>query len=394
MHYLIKNVDIVCSTEIIKNGYIEIKNDLIYKIYPNNSNNKVTEKYDFIIDGAGDYIVPGFIDIHTHGALGYDAMDATSEALEMISKYHYLNGVTGYLATTMTSSSELINKALRNAKEFMRGQNKDEGKAEILGVYLEGPYFCTEKKGAQPESDLRNPSIEEMNGFLETAGNIVKVVSLAPELPKSSEFISFLKSKGINIALGHTNAKYDEAKQAIDIGATIATHMFNGMRSFNHREPGVIGAVLTDDRIYTELICDMIHLHKASIDLTVKSKSFDKVILISDSIRATGVPDGEYELAGQKIISKAGVVLLEDNTLAGSTLNIHKAVKNILSTFDYPINEVVNMASLNPAKAIGMDDKFGSVSVGKIANLLFLNKTFDITSSIFYGKLDSNKMRI
>lgn len=376
---LIKNINIITPYEVLKGYGVLIKNGKIIDIdLEENFENKDYK----VIDGEGHYLSPGFIDIHNHGNSGFDIMDSTEEALDEISKYHISNGVTAYLGTIITSSYEDIVKAIKNINDY---ENKSE-RANIIGIHLEGPFFNSMKKGAQPEKHIKEPNLEEIKSILNVSRDNIKMVSLAPELTGALDIVKYLKEKNIAVAMAHTNATFDEAKKAIEYGATVATHLYNGMRSFTHREPGVVGACLDDSRVYTEIIYDRIHLHDITVRLALKSKGYNKIILVSDAMRAAGLPDGEYELGKQKVNVSNGAARLETGSLAGSTLNLRTAVYNMVNFLDVPIHEAVKMASLNPAKAINVENELGSIEVGKKADLIIFDKDINIKKIILDGK--------
>lgn len=215
----------------------------------------------------------------------------------------------------------------------------------------------------------------------------IKMVSIAPELKGALPIISYLKSNNVVVAMAHSNATYEEAKKGIYEGISVATHLFNGMRSFSHREPGIVGAALTDERVYCELIYDTIHLHDISVEIAMKMKGIEKIVLVSDAMRAAGIKDGEYELGGQRVFVRKGVAKLENGTLAGSTLNLRKAVHNMVSRMNLPIHKAVSMASINPAKAININDRKGSLEVGKDADMIIFDRNINILASILGGNL-------
>jgi len=389
MRILIKNAKVITPYEILNEHAVSIYNNKIENI--GHQKDFDERDYEKIIDADGKYLSPGFIDIHNHGNSGYDTMDATFEAMESISRFHIKNGVTGFLATTMTLPLKEIEKAIKNVVdyiEFQRNEDKDKMKgSQVLGIYLEGPYFSQEKKGAQDPKYLRNPEVKELEEFLNISRGNIKVVPLAPELPGALEAIRYLKSKGITTSVGHSNATFAQTKTAINNGITLATHLYNGMRSFSHREPGVIGAVLTDERVYCEMICDGIHLHKASMEIAVKMKSKDKIVLISDAMMAAGLEDGEYQLGGRKVFVKNGEVRLPGGGLAGSTLTLNRAVYNMVDLVNIPLQDAVRMASLNPAKAIGVDDRKGSIEIGKDADLIIFDENINISTVMVMGNV-------
>ena len=254
-----------------------------------------------------------------------------------------------------------------------------------MGIHLEGPFFHLEKKGAQPEEYIKLPDLNNIQELLEIAKGKLIMVSLAPELKGSIEVIEKLKANNVAVAMAHTNATFESAQEGIDSGITIATHLYNGMRSFNHREPGVIGASLLDNRVYCELIYDRIHLHDVAAKMALRMKGYDKIVLVSDAMMAAGLGDGEYLLGNQKVFVKDGAAKLASGSLAGSTLNLKQAVYNMVKFLEVPIHEAVKMASLNPAKAINRGRELGSIRVGKRADLIIFDENLDIKHTISGG---------
>lgn len=381
MSILLRNIKIITPSEVLIGYEVLVKQGKITKI--DMQENMQNIEVDEIIDGKGQYLSPGFIDIHNHGNSGYDFMDSTKEAIDSIGKYHLQNGVTSYLGTVLTQSYENIIEAVKNIANY---ENK-ENSSQILGIHLEGPFFSHSKKGAQPDKFIRDPDISFIKELIKISDNKLKMVSIAPEKDGSLELIRYLKEKNVEVSMAHSNATYEESMKGINNGATISTHLYNGMRSFNHREPGIIGASLTDDRVYCELICDRIHLHDAAIKLALKAKGADKIILVSDAMRAAGLKDGEFELGGQKVMVINGEARLSDGSLAGSTLNLYKAVYNMVKFLHVPIHEAVKMASLSPARAIGVHGNKGSIEVGKDADMLLLDDNVNISCVIKGGNV-------
>ncbi|MDD4569135.1 MAG: N-acetylglucosamine-6-phosphate deacetylase [Tepidanaerobacteraceae bacterium] len=388
MRLLIKNANIITPYDILRNFELVIEQSKIKHILPSGI---IDEKdFDEIIDAEENYLSPGFIDIHTHANSGYDTMDATFESVDAMARFHIKNGVTGFLATTMTASTEETKKAIKNVSSYIARQKEKHETlvvsgytpSEVLGLYLEGPYFSMAKKGAQPSEYIKNPDINELASFIKLSGDNVKVVALAPELPGAMEVISYLCAQGITVSAGHTDASYDIAQKAFDHGVTQVTHVFNGMKSFNHREPGIPGAALIDERVYCEMICDGIHLHPGAMKLVVKAKGKDRIILISDSMMAAGLSDGEYTLGGQKVIVKGDEARLSDGTLAGSTLTLNKAIYNMVHMVGVSLQDAVRMATLNPARAIGLDKNKGSIEIGKDADFVIFDEQLNILNVI------------
>lgn len=333
------------------------------------------------IDGQGLYLSPGFIDIHNHGNSGYDFMDGTKEALDRISNYHLDNGTTSFLATIISQSYDNMIEAALNIKAY---DNKDY--SQLLGIHLEGPFFSMDKKGAQPGDHIKEPDLNFIEKIHHILGKKLVMVSLAPEKQGALELISYLKDKGIKVTMAHSNASYDETILAINRGLTIASHLYNGMRPFNHREPGIIGGSLTDDRVYCEIIYDRVHLHDVAVEIALRMKGKEKIVLVSDSMRAAGLVDGIYDLGGQKVTVKEGVARLEDYSLAGSTLNLRTGVYNMVKYMKRPLHEAVHIASLSPASAIGIERKKGSIDIGKDADLIVFDDHINIKSVIIGGR--------
>lgn len=379
MKTLIKNVKIIQENEILFNHQVLLNDKLIVKILPDSQ----TLDYDELIDGQGLYLAPGFIDIHNHGNSNCDVMDGKTDALETMAKFHISNGVTSFCGATMTNPVEKINKALKTASEYIDTQS--EQYSRMLGIYLEGPFFNSVKKGAQPGEDIKLPDISILKNFIDSCNNKIIVVALAPELEGAKEMIDYCVSNDIKVALGHTNANYEDAQKGIDSGATLCTHLYNGMRAFTHREPGVIGACLTNDSLRAEMICDGIHIHKTAVDMAIRCKTTEGIVLISDAMRAAGLPDGQSELGGQIVNCINGEARLLDGSLAGSTLNLNKAVRNMIKLYNRDIREAVNMASINPARAIGKEKIIGSIEEGKLADLQLFDEEINIKHVIRDG---------
>ncbi len=370
----IDNAMIITPDGVLSNHSLIIQGGYIEGIVPLNSLVKVQN----VVDAKRNFLAPGLIDMHMHGQSGYDVMDATPEALEAIANTHLKNGVTGFLATIMSESFETMTKAIRNVADFHRNQTQRDSLSSLLGIYLEGPFFNPEKCGAQPKKHLRTPDIDLMEAYLEASSELIRVVSMAPELQGSSELVSYLENKHITSAFGHTNASYETTLNAVNKGMTLATHMFNGMKAFKHRDPGPLGVALMDDRVYSELIVDGVHLHERAVDLALKTKGPDKLILISDAMRAAGLDDGTYELAGQSVTVKNKVARLNDGSLAGSAFTLMEAVRRVIDIHKVKLHQAFNMASLNPAKALNLSEEYGSIEAGKRADFLLLDKNLDI----------------
>lgn len=378
---VIKNVRIVLKDQIIQDHQILIEDGKIAAI----SKDNLESENCAVVNGEGLYLSPGFIDIHTHGCVSFDAMDATIEALEGIARFHVKNGVTGFLATTMTESNASILSAIDNVVEY--SQQDHEGCSQLLGIYQEGPYFSVEKKGAQNEAYIADINMDEIKEYVERTKGLMKIIALAPEKEGAGEAIAYLCENNIVVSTGHSMATYEETMKGIEAGVSEATHMFNGMRNFSHREPGIIGACLLDDRVTCEMICDGIHLHPAAIAMIVKAKGDDRAVLISDSMKATGMPDGECIFGGQKVIVKDNTARLLNGALAGSTLCLNRAVRNTVKMAGVELHSAVKMASLNAARQAGLSDTKGSIEVGKDADLILFDDDVNIKKTFIMGEM-------
>lgn len=375
MKKCIINGKIILHDEIVeKNVFIE--NDKIIEV---SDRQPINEE---IIDANGLYVSPGFVDVHTHGRGGSDTMYATFEDLNIISKATLKTGVTSFLPTTMTMPVDAIAKAIEN---IAINKDKVEG-AQVLGTHLEGPFFNKIYKGAQPEECMILPTVDNYLSFVKEHQNVVRKISIAPELEHSLELIEYLKDKNTVVSLGHTNATYEEAQKAIDAGATSGTHTYNAMTPLTHRAPGVVGAVMTNNSVYAELILDGVHVHYAAARALLGTKGKDKVILITDSLEAAGLEDGKYLLGNQDVYVKNGEARLLSGALAGSIVSMNVAVKNAYHHLGITLNEAVNLASYNPAKSIN-EDLLGEIKVGNFADIIFFDEDIDVKNVMIKGQL-------
>lgn len=332
----------------------------------------------------GCVLVPGFIDQHIHGAAGADAMDGTVEALSTIANAVASEGTTGFLATTMTQSPENISKAMNAVKEYI-ALDKEDG-AKVLGIHLEGPFISTKHIGAQPLEYVAAPSIEVFDDYNAKSGNAIKIVSLAPEVEGADELIKHMTKIGVIASSGHTDAGYNDMEKAIESGLSNVTHTYNAQKGLHHRDVGVVGSAMLFDSLNAEAICDLVHLSKPAIKLLIKNKPHDKLTLITDSMRAKHLPDGLSELGGQEVIVKDGEARLRNGALAGSILKMNDAVKNLVLKLDVPFTDAIDYATINPAKNLKIDDKVGSIKVGKNADLVVLDGEFNVQLTIRNGK--------
>ena len=372
---LIKNCNIIYLDKIEK-GSVLVENGKIKEINPSNVND--TE----VIDAEGLYLSPGFIDVHIHGAGGCDTMDGTVESINTIAKTIVQHGTTSFTPTTMTVAAEDIRKSMEVIKKL-----KEEGTegANVLGAHLEGPFISPKAIGAQNPNFLLAPSVENYNKIVGDYSDAVVSITMAPEVEGAKELIKYLSDNGVTVSMGHTKATYDEAIEGIKCGACHSTHLYNAMTPFTHREPGVVGATFDTD-ITTETISDGIHISYPALRTAYKQKGTDKVLLVSDAMEACGMPDGQYSLGGQDVIVKNGAARLLDGTLAGSVLTLDKAVKNIYNNSNYPLNEVVRMATYNGAKHCHVEDHKGLIKEGYDADLILFNEDIEIQKDFVNGK--------
>ena len=336
---------------------------------------------DEVIDAAGMYVSPGLVDVHIHGYLGADVSDADNAGVRKMAKGILANGVTSFLPTTMTigwSTLETIFAQLRQLREESRSA-AFEG-AEILGCHAEGPFINPAKKGAQAEENILPPDAEKVLPY----ADIIRMISFAPEMPGGDQFIRTLKEKtDITLSIGHTSANYDQAMNAIRLGANHITHTFNAMTPMMHRDPGVVGAALTTD-VYCQLIVDTFHVHKGLFPLMHKAKG-EHLVLITDCLRSCGMPDGEYELGGQKFVLKGIECRLLDGTIAGSVLKLNQGVRNFRDYASVSMHEAVRAASLNAAASIGVADRKGSLEAGKDADIVLMDGDCNVLRTIVGG---------
>ena len=334
-----------------------------------------------VIDADGKYVSPGLVDMHIHGYLGADVSDGDAEGVQLMAEGIIKNGVTAWCPTTMTVSKKEIEDAfdavrkIKNSKEYYG--------ARILGVNSEGPFINAAKKGAQAEEHILRPDAD----FIKKHSDVVKLFTVAPEVDGALECIERVtKETDVLVSMGHTDADFDQANEGVNKGVRHTTHLFNAMTALSHRSPGVVGSALSSDEVSTELIADTFHVNKGLFNLIAKIKE-DKLCLITDCIRAGGMPDGDYTLGGQPVHKEGIKCLMDDGTIAGSVLKLNEAVYNLYSNSDLEIYEAVACASLNPAKALKEDTEIGSLEVGKRADIIVADDKFNISMSILGGEI-------
>ncbi len=335
------------------------------------------------VDLQGATVIPGLIDIHNHGNSGEDYSDGKAEAVEKMARYLAQNGITSFAATTMTLPYPVLEKAFSSAKAF--AQQNNPGSARLLGIQMEGPYFSEKKKGAQNGAYLKKPDFAGFKKLYDDCNGLVKIVGIAPELDGAEEFIKQAKDL-CTVAVAHTDAGYEDAACAFSAGATVLTHLFNGMPGIHHRNPGVIPAAVENNAVYAELICDGLHIHPAAVRLAFSMFGANRMVLISDALRCCGMPDGNYELGGQPIILSGGVARLHDGTLAGSATNLFECMRRAMS-FGIAEEDAVRAATYNPACVLGAEHTLGSIQPGKLADFVVCTPDYDLKQVYLAGKL-------
>lgn len=361
----------------IEEGALRVRNGKIVELNP-------TDLYgEEIIDGQGNYLSPGFIDVHIHGAAGYDTMDGTYEALNEISKAIVKHGTTSFLPTTMTVALEDIKSSVEAAAEAKKVGT--EG-AQILGLHLEGPFISPNMIGAQNPKYVEKPSKETFDYIAKEHIEDISCITLAPEVEGALELIEYAHSLGVVVSMGHTNATYEEASSAIAKGVSHSTHLFNAMTPLHHRKPGVVGAIFDSD-ITTETIADGIHIAYPSLRVAFKQKGLDKTILVTDAMMACTLGEGKYSLGGQDVFVTEGAARIATGSLAGSILTLDKAISNVYKNTNYPLYEVVKMATYNAAVHCGVENQKGLIAEGYDADLVLFDEDINIKLVIVNGKL-------
>ena len=330
-------------------------------------------------------VLPGFIDQHIHGAGGSDGMDGTVEDIAIIANTVAAEGTTSFLVTTMTQSKENITKALQAVKSYREANSKDG--ARVVGVHLEGPFIAAAHKGAQPLEYVKEPDIQTFDEYNAASGGAIKIVTLAPEVDGAEELIRHLTKKGVVASIGHTGAKFADIEKAVSLGASNVTHTYNAQTALHHREIGTVGSAMLLDELNCEMIADCIHVSVPAMRLLVKNKPLDKLTLITDAMRAKGIPDGVSELGGQTVYVKNGEARLADGTLAGSVLRMNRAVQNLVEKVGVSFTQAVDCATINPAKNLKIDNETGSIAVGKRADFTVINENYDVLMTVRGGEV-------
>ncbi|MDO5337858.1 MAG: N-acetylglucosamine-6-phosphate deacetylase [Eubacteriales bacterium] len=339
-----------------------------------------------VLDAKGSYVIPGLVDIHFHGCMGSDCCDGTPEAFSTIARYELSQGITSITPATMTISEEDLSRICMAARDF----SCPDG-ADFCGLYMEGPFISHAKKGAQNEKFIRSADSAMLSRLQELSGGAIRTVVVAPETEGAMDFIRE-NSGHINISLAHMTADYETAKEALSLGASQLTHTYNAMPPFSHRAPGPIGAAADDDDCMAELICDGVHIHPAVVRTTFRIFGDNRIIFISDSMRAAGMADGTYDLGGQAVTVKGNLAVLEDGTIAGSVTNLMDCMRSAVLKMGIPLASAVKCASQNPARAIGILDDYGTLAPGKYANIVILGKGLETVCILHRGKTVSSSL--
>ena len=370
---------LITPLEIYEDADVLIEDGTIVAVGPGVASGEIAE----IINAEGAIVAPGYIDVHVHGSAGHDTMDGTREAIEGMARFFAAHGVTSFCPTTLTQPAADIMASVRAVHECM--ENPIEGGAQPLGVHLEGPCIDAKKKGAQPEQHITTAAAIDYQQLF-SLGNI-KLITLAPEIEENKALIAFARSQGAAVVVGHSSATYEDLEEAVQHGLNHATHTFNQMEGLHHRKPGTVGGVLLLDEIFAEFIADGIHLHPAVVDMVVRLKGPERAVAITDAISGAGMPDGDYELGGQAVVVKEGAVRLPDGTLAGSALTLDQAVRNIVEFTIAPLPEVIQMATLTPARSIGVADRKGSLEPGKDADITIFDDDLNVLKTMVGGEV-------
>lgn len=333
-----------------------------------------------VIDAGGNYLIPGLVDVHFHGCAGYDFSDGTKEALDTICAYELQHGITSICPASMTLAKDTLLGICENAYEYAKAH--EEG-ARLCGIHLEGPFISMEKKGAQNPAFIQKPDVQTFHELQEAAHGLVRLITIAPEVEGAENFIRELANE-VHISVGHTTSDYDTASRAFALGADHVTHTYNAMPGFTHRAPGVIGAAFDAEYAMPELICDGIHINPSVVRATFRLFGEERMILISDSMMATGMEDGNYSLGGLPVTVKGNLATLSDGTIAGSATNLMDCMRTAVK-MGIPFETAVRAATYNPAKSIGVDDVCGSIEVGKYGDCVLLSKEDLSTQKVILG---------
>jgi len=368
---------VLTPTAVISNAGILIRDGVIEEVGPREGIRLPTDSQEI---SATDMIaIPGFLDVHIHGAGGYDVMEGSPAALAGVSKTIARHGTTSFVATTVTASPDDTIRSVEGIAQYISQQHEtDDVRAEVLGIHFEGPFLNPARRGVHPPEWLRLPSAELLEKFLQAAAGNARILTIAPELLGAIPCIDVARNAGMIAAVGHTDATYEQARAAIAHGARHAVHVYNAMRPFSHRDSGVIGAVLTSPEVTAELIADGVHVEETAMKVLLQAKGPDRMILISDGTAATGMPDGKYILGKMEVTVSGGICRNSEGKLAGSTLTLDRALRNIVA-LGIPLADAVRMLTLNPASLLGIEFKKGALRTGADADIVLLDEGLQLT---------------
>jgi N-acetylglucosamine-6-phosphate deacetylase len=367
---------------LLDSPVVEIEDGRIASVYPRAVSELPGEARH--LDFPGATLAPAFFDVHIHGAKGHDAMEATPAALDAMGSFLAAHGTGSFLATTVTAPLDVTLRSLSGLAKLV-ARPPVEGRARAIGIHLEGPFLSHAKRGAQPAEHLLKPDIATFDRLFEAAEGCIRLMTLAPELPGAVELTAHATARGVRVSLGHSDATAAETRAVIAAGAVSATHTFNAMRPLDHREPGILGVVLTCDALCAEMICDGIHVAPEMVKLWWKAKSAGHAILVTDAISATGMPDGEYQLGGFAVQVANGRAMAR-GVLAGSVLTLDRALQNFMEFTGAPLEQALRLATVNPAAMTGLGDQAGSVAVGMPANLTAVDGAGKLVGSVVNGE--------
>lgn len=365
---------IFTENDVLENSFMAVEDGKIVEF---------TDSYDGVYEDLGEnYIAPGLVDTHVHAYKNADVSDAEEGALNIMSKGLLEMGVTSFFPTTLTASVEQLNKAL----EIIGKEYKDVEGAKVKGIFMEGPFFTETYKGAQNPAYMSDPSIEKLKKWLDVSNGMLKKIAIAPEREGVEEFVKEARKLGVYIVLGHSNATYDQAMKAVNAGANAFVHLYNGMRGLNHREPGMVGAALNSDA-YAELICDGFHVHPAAASIAMKAKGYDKILLVTDCMRAGGMPEGNYTLGEFPVVVKDGQARLESGSLAGSILDLKDGVKNVVDWKIATVRQAIDMATKFAARSVGLENECGILKEGREADFVVFTPELELDRTYIDGVL-------
>jgi N-acetylglucosamine-6-phosphate deacetylase len=377
---------------LLANPVIEIEDGQIASIASGDADGKSASAGSGVGPFAGATIAPAFFDVHIHGAASHDVMEATPEALGTIGRFLATRGTGSYLATTMTAPLDATLRSLEGLADLIEHPEKIEKSAKAahqtafpIGIHLEGPFVSAAKCGVQPKEYLQPTDPAIFDRFYEAAKGHIRLMTVAPELEGAAEFVRHATARGVRVSLGHSDATAEQTYAAIEAGAASGTHTFNAMRALNHREPGILGVVLTCDKIYAELICDGIHSRPEMAKLWWRAKGAERAILITDAMSAAGMPDGEYHLGGFPVQVANGRAMAR-GVLAGSVLTLDRALANFVEFTDAPLERALRLLTVNPATMAGFADRVGKLAVGREANMVDVNERGKLIAAIRNGE--------